>query len=154
MIADDLFNRHLDLAPLGRRRRGLVRCIFHEERTASLSIDLDRGLFHCFGCGVAGGRRRFAERVGELAPVALRRECYVAPLEDARAEVLLGARRQPWASMLHEYAMADMVRYGRRRVTELRAEGHAVGDWNSLAAAAHVETAVNALEHSLDTPPR
>src|SRR5262249_484366 len=44
---------------------GLVRCIFHAEQTPSLSIDTERGLFHCFGCGVGGGVRKFAELVGE-----------------------------------------------------------------------------------------
>ena len=63
--AAESFARHLDLAPLRGRRRGSVRCIFHQERTPSLSVDLDRGLFHCFGCGAEGGVRRFRELVGE-----------------------------------------------------------------------------------------
>jgi hypothetical protein len=45
--------------------RGLVRCIFHHEKTASLSIDTERGLFHCFGCGIGGGVSAFALAVGE-----------------------------------------------------------------------------------------
>ena len=48
-----------------RNGKGLVRCIFHQEKTASLSIDLRREVFHCFGCGVGGGNRKFAELVGE-----------------------------------------------------------------------------------------
>jgi hypothetical protein len=44
---------------------GLVRCIFHPEKTASLSIDTERGLFHCFGCGIGGGVSAFALAVGE-----------------------------------------------------------------------------------------
>ena len=39
------------------RKKGRVavaRCPFHEERTASFTITPSRGLFHCFGCGVAG----------------------------------------------------------------------------------------------------
>src|SRR5262245_5570956 len=65
---DDLFARHLDLAPLRSRRRGLVRCPFHRDRTPSLSVDLDAAIFNCFGCGAHGGWKRFAELVGETIP--------------------------------------------------------------------------------------
>ena len=29
-------------------------CPFHEEKTPSLSVDREKGLFHCFGCGAGG----------------------------------------------------------------------------------------------------
>jgi hypothetical protein len=32
-----------------------VRCCFHEDNAPSLSINLDFGGFHCFGCGEKGG---------------------------------------------------------------------------------------------------
>jgi DNA primase len=32
-----------------------VRCIFHEDRHASLSIHRQRGAFRCFACGAHGG---------------------------------------------------------------------------------------------------
>ncbi len=62
---DNVFSRHLDISPLNGRRSGKVICIFHQERTASLSVDLDAGVFHCFGCGVEGGTQRFRRLVGE-----------------------------------------------------------------------------------------
>ena len=31
------------------------RCPFHEEDTASLIVTPAKNLFHCFGCGAAGG---------------------------------------------------------------------------------------------------
>jgi hypothetical protein len=40
-------------------------CPFHSEKTPSLSIDLAKAVFYCFGCGVSGGVKRFAELVGE-----------------------------------------------------------------------------------------
>lgn len=49
-----------------QREKGLAHCPFHgPERTPSLSIDAERCIFHCFGCGVGGGVRKFAELVGE-----------------------------------------------------------------------------------------
>jgi hypothetical protein len=34
--------------------RALAPCCFHDERTASLHLDIERKLFHCFGCGAGG----------------------------------------------------------------------------------------------------
>ena len=34
--------------------RAMARCPFHEERTASFSIEPTQKLYHCFGCGVSG----------------------------------------------------------------------------------------------------
>lgn len=31
-----------------------VRCFLHDETNPSCSVDLSRGLYHCFGCGAAG----------------------------------------------------------------------------------------------------
>src|SRR5439155_20254731 len=39
-------------------KRGMelrIRCPFHEEKTPSLSLNVDTGRFHCFGCNAKGG---------------------------------------------------------------------------------------------------
>lgn len=60
----DLLQRHVhQLRIRGNRATGL--CPFHQERTPSLSINLEKGVFHCFGCGAGGGVKKFAELVGE-----------------------------------------------------------------------------------------
>jgi hypothetical protein len=61
-----LFAKHLDLSGL-RASRGRVVCIFCPDKSKppALSLDLDRGLFHCFRCGVGGGVLAFARLVGE-----------------------------------------------------------------------------------------
>jgi DNA primase len=61
----DLLHRHVP-GFIPRNGRGVVLCLFHQEKTPSLSIDLEKGVFHCFGCGVGGGVKKFAELVGEL----------------------------------------------------------------------------------------
>lgn len=35
-------------------RSFMAVCPFHQEKTASMSIDRGRGLYHCFGCGAGG----------------------------------------------------------------------------------------------------
>jgi DNA primase len=49
----DLVSTRTELRRAGPGRY-MGRCPFHEERTASFSVDSDRKLYHCFGCGVAG----------------------------------------------------------------------------------------------------
>jgi DNA primase len=38
-----------------RSQNAMVRCPVHGDEHASMSVDLDRGLFVCFGCGIKGG---------------------------------------------------------------------------------------------------
>jgi DNA primase len=58
-------------------RNGRARCVFHDDRDPSLSVDLVRGLFKCHGCGASGDAVSFVARRLRLseadAIVALRR---------------------------------------------------------------------------------
>ena len=155
--APDLFARHLDLEPLRGRRRGSVRCIFHPERTPSLSIDLDRGLFCCFGCGEQGGIRRFAELVGESPPRALRLvRRKETEAEAGRREVLeeaerARARMAPWADLLAIVGWAWTVRGTIRRVREVCTElGDTEQTTRVLAHAARLETLCEWAETELE----
>jgi len=147
------------LAQLKGVRRGArgvtARCPAHDDHTASLSIrarDDGRGvLLHCFaGCTY----RAIAEALG-LAPEPRTPSPWrnVSAIEEARAEILAEARRQPWARMVEHYEAARWVRAGFRRVHALRAAGHELGGeergWALLAAAAEVERATFALEATL-----
>jgi hypothetical protein len=140
----DIFARHLDLTLLRGRRRGRVRCIFHQDRTASLSVDLDAGLFHCFGCGAQGGVLAFAVLVGERVPPAPE----IEPTPWAVAMQI--ARAQPWyrPAVRDVYAISDWIRRTRREVARLR-DLPDVG-WEMLAAVADLETTANAAEAELD----
>jgi CHC2-type zinc finger protein len=145
--AEELFARHLDLALLQGRRRGKVRCRFHDgDRSPSLSLDLDRGLFHCFACGAQGGVRGFAQLVGEVpvrpeAPVRLRTDWEVAwgrALQLARTE---GCRGGQWALWM---SANDFVRRTVSAAAEARTLAVRLGPddpraWPLLERAARVE---------------
>jgi DNA primase len=47
-----LIARHVTLTKKGARYWGL--CPFHSEKTASFSVNPERQVFHCFGCGTGG----------------------------------------------------------------------------------------------------
>jgi DNA primase len=57
MIA--LVGARTDLRRVGTRFTGL--CPFHDERTPSFSVDPERKLYYCFGCGVGGDAIRFVQ---------------------------------------------------------------------------------------------
>jgi hypothetical protein len=137
VIDTTIFTRHLDLTPLKGRRAGLTFCPFHGDRTPSLSVDLDAGIFHCFGCGLQGGVLAFQEEL-------LRRG-----IIEAR-EI---GRRQPWAReparTLAE--VQERIKASRRQIEALRAgaDDSPVG-WAKLAAAADLERVVLAAEEEVD----
>lgn len=48
----EVITAHTQLKKAGRIFKGL--CPFHQEKTPSFTVDPDKGLFHCFGCGAGG----------------------------------------------------------------------------------------------------
>ncbi len=64
-----LVQRHVHKLTI-RGSRGIGLCLFHPEERPSLSIDLEKAVFYCFGCGVGGGVKKFAELVGEPWAIA------------------------------------------------------------------------------------
>ena len=50
---------YVPLKKLGATFKGL--CPFHGEKTPSFHVDRDKGVFHCFGCGVGGDVFKFLE---------------------------------------------------------------------------------------------
>ena len=48
----EVIGGHVRLRRAGRNFVGL--CPFHNEKTPSFSVNLERGFFHCFGCGAGG----------------------------------------------------------------------------------------------------
>jgi DNA primase len=56
----DLIGRYVTLKKTGRSFKGL--CPFHQEKTASFTVNPERGIFHCFGCGESGNAISFLMR--------------------------------------------------------------------------------------------
>ena len=50
---------YVSLKKTGATYKGL--CPFHGEKTPSFHVNLDKGFFHCFGCGVGGDVFKFLE---------------------------------------------------------------------------------------------
>lgn len=70
----DLIDSHVPLKKVGSNF--VARCPFHTEKTPSFSVNPDRQMYHCFGCGVSGnaisflmdyGHLEFVEAVEDLA---------------------------------------------------------------------------------------
>ena len=52
------------------RKRGITYsglCTFHQEKTPSFSVNADKGLYYCFGCGEGGDVVRFIEMMENLS---------------------------------------------------------------------------------------
>lgn len=56
-ISDIILTEGIELKKRGSSYWGL--CPFHIENTASFKVDPNKGLFHCFGCGIGGDVIKF-----------------------------------------------------------------------------------------------
>src|SRR5215471_451214 len=59
-----VINDHTTLKKAGRSWKGL--CPFHNERTPSFTVDRDKLLYHCFGCGAGGDVIHFVRQMDRL----------------------------------------------------------------------------------------
>lgn len=68
----ELVSGYVSLKKTGRNHTGL--CPFHSEKTPSFSVNSDKQIFHCFGCGVGGDAFKFLElQEGLNFPEAVRK---------------------------------------------------------------------------------
>lgn len=88
----EVVSDHLTLKKAGRNYLGI--CPFHAEKTPSFTVNEEKGIFHCFGCGVGGNVFHFLMRYDHLTfPEAVERvaERYGIPVERQENP---GARRE------------------------------------------------------------
>ena len=52
-----MISAHIELKPRGANHLGL--CPFHNEKTASFSVNSSRQFYYCFGCGAKGDAIQF-----------------------------------------------------------------------------------------------
>jgi DNA primase len=60
----EVVGAHVGLKRVGRNHVGL--CPFHAEKSPSFTVNDERGIFHCFGCGVGGNVFTFLMRMENL----------------------------------------------------------------------------------------
>ena len=60
----EVIGDHTRLKKAGKSWKGL--CPFHNERTPSFTVDREKGLYHCFGCGAGGDVIHFVRQIDRL----------------------------------------------------------------------------------------
>jgi DNA primase len=76
----EVVSEYVKLRPTGGRRVGL--CPFHNEKTGSFSVNAERGVWYCFGCGEGGDVIKFLQKIDNLSfPEAVERLARRAGLE-------------------------------------------------------------------------
>ena len=60
----DVVSEHVELKKNGRNFKGL--CPFHNEKTPSFHIHMDKQIYKCFGCGKGGGSINFIMEIEKL----------------------------------------------------------------------------------------
>ena len=67
-----LISRYLSLTKSGENFKG--RCPFHKDNSPSLTVNREKGLWHCFGCGEGGDLFAFLMKIERITfPEALQR---------------------------------------------------------------------------------
>jgi len=108
----EVISDHLTLKKMGRNYLGL--CPFHAEKTPSFTANEEKGIFHCFGCGVGGNVFNFlmqyeqltfpeaVERVGKRYGITVERLDQPAARRDSEEKESLYRLNERAAAYFHE----------------------------------------------------
>jgi DNA primase catalytic core len=129
----------VELVQKGKDFRGL--CPFHQEKTPSFTVNPEKGLFYCFGCGAGGDAVAFVSQLHGLKPI-----------EAAR----LIAKDHGLASDVQPLSQEDRKRF--REQQRIRERRKAFSDWCdqkyldlcSLWRAIHEVKAIDWIDHIPD----
>ncbi len=101
---EDVVGQYVSLTRKGGNLFGL--CPFHGEKTASFSVQPDKGMYYCFGCHKGGGVINFQMEIEGLsypdAVRALAKRAGIAVPEDEQYQSRYKAQERLWA--LHKEA--------------------------------------------------
>ena len=149
---EDVVGQYVSLKRSGSNMFGL--CPFHGEKTASFSVNPDKGIYYCFGCHKGGGAVNFMMEIEGLSyPDAVRALAKRAGMEVPEDEQYQSRYRQQerlWALMkeagrffhtqLYAPAGAQCLEYVQKRglsksIVTRFGIGYAPNSWNALVDA-------------------
>ncbi len=149
---EDVVGQYVSLKRSGANLFGL--CPFHGEKTASFSVNPDKGIYYCFGCHKGGGSVNFMMEIEGLsypdAVRALAKRCGMEVPEDEQYQSRYRQQERLWAlskeaaryfnTQLYTPAGAEGLAYAQKRgmpkstLTRFGV-GFAPNSWNGLVDA-------------------
>src|SRR3989304_6361773 len=127
----EVISDHLTLKKMGRNYLGL--CPFHSEKTPSFTVNEEKGIFHCFGCGVGGNVYHFlmqyehltfpeaVEQVGKRYGIAVERLDRPKAGRDGEEKESLYHLNERAAAYFHEMLLGRPE--GKRALEYLKGRG-------------------------------
>lgn len=127
----EVISDHLTLKKTGRNYLGL--CPFHTEKTPSFTVSEEKGIFHCFGCGVGGNVFHFLmryehltfpeaiERVGKRYGIVVERQQRPEARREAEEREALYRVNERAAAYFHQALFAQAE--GRTALAYLKSRG-------------------------------
>ncbi len=127
----EVISDFLTLKKAGRNHLGL--CPFHSEKTPSFTVNEEKGIFHCFGCGAGGSVFHFlmqydqlsfpeaVERVGKRYGIVVERLQNPGARRDAEQRESLYRLNERAAAYFHEILFGNGE--GRRALEYLKSRG-------------------------------
>jgi len=127
----EVISDYLTLKKTGRNHLGL--CPFHSEKTPSFTVNEEKGIFHCFGCGAGGSVFHFlmqydqlsfpeaVERVGKRYGIVVERLQNPGARRDAEQRESLYRLNERAAAYFHEILFGNGE--GRRALEYLKSRG-------------------------------
>ena len=122
----DVVGEHTTLKKAGNSWKGL--CPFHREKTPSFTVNRDRGLFYCFGCGAGGdlfGFVRQIERVEfrEAAEILARKYGIEIPKRTRRDGADRSDKLREAVARAHRLYVEALEKEPNRALAYLRSRG-------------------------------
>lgn len=139
---DEVVSPHTELKSSGAGRF-MARCPFHNEKTPSFSLDANKGVYHCFGCGVGGNAFTFlmelegltyveaVERLAAQFGVTLRYEQMSTRQANAQSrrtrmrEILAEA-----AAFYHQQLLSPQGQLAKAYLSQRHIQDAAIDHWN------------------------